>query len=147
MEKLLPILADRALSLFNRRQLRARDFEACDGSAVRYGRRTVLTAWQEREEERRHPFLDEAAPFGLLICGHSFSRVEATRRLLHGGVDRNDFLAGFFPVNSAKTVSLAWGTLGIGIVKPPFRTRGRLSAPARRRRSATSTPRDSSPQA
>jgi CRISPR-associated protein Cas1 len=71
MEELRPILADRlALSLFNRRQLRARDFETRDGGAVLLsdeGRRTVLMAWQERKkEERRHPFLEEAAPLGLV---------------------------------------------------------------------------------
>lgn len=71
MEELRPILADRlALSLINRRQLRSRDFETRDGGAVLLsdaGRRTVLTAWQERKkEERRHPFLDEAAPLGLV---------------------------------------------------------------------------------
>jgi CRISPR-associated protein Cas1 len=71
MEELRPVLADRlALSLLNRRQLRADDFETRDGGAVLLsdqGRRTVLTAWQERKkEERKHPFLDEAAPFGLL---------------------------------------------------------------------------------
>jgi CRISP-associated protein Cas1 len=71
MEELRPILADRlALSLFNRRQLRARDFETRDGGAVLLsddGRRTVMTAWQERKkEERRHPFLEEGAPFGLV---------------------------------------------------------------------------------
>jgi CRISP-associated protein Cas1 len=70
MEELRPILADRlALSLFNRRQLRARDFETRDGGAVflsEDGRRTVLTAWQERkQDERRHPCLEEAAPIGL----------------------------------------------------------------------------------
>jgi CRISPR-associated protein Cas1 len=71
MEELRPIMADRlALSLINRRQLRARDFETRDGGAVLLsddGRRTVLTAWQERKkEERRHPFLDETAPLGLM---------------------------------------------------------------------------------
>src|SRR5207253_1361641 len=69
MEELRPVLADRlALSLLNRRQLRARDFEARDGGGVllsEAGRKTVLTAWQERKkEERKHPFLDEAAPLG-----------------------------------------------------------------------------------
>src|SRR5258708_21131454 len=48
MEELRPVLADRlALSLFNRRQLRARDFETRDGGAVLLSgdvRRTVLTA-------------------------------------------------------------------------------------------------------
>ncbi len=71
MEELRPVLADRlALSLVNRRQLRARDFENRDGGAVLLsdeGRRTVLAAWQDRKrEERRHPFLDETAPLGLV---------------------------------------------------------------------------------
>ena len=71
MEELRPVLADRlALSLLNRRQIRVGDFESRDGGAVLLndaGRRTVLTAWQERKkEERRHPFLDETAPLGLV---------------------------------------------------------------------------------
>lgn len=71
MEELRPVLADRlALSLLNRRQLRARDFETRDGGAVLLtddGRKTVLTAWAERKkEERRHPFLEETAPLGLV---------------------------------------------------------------------------------
>ncbi|MBR1217950.1 type I-C CRISPR-associated endonuclease Cas1 [Bradyrhizobium sp. U87765 SZCCT0131] len=71
MEELRPVLVDRlALSLINRRQLRARDFETRDGGAVLLtdeGRRTTLTAWQDRKkEERKHPFLDEAAPLGLI---------------------------------------------------------------------------------
>jgi len=71
MEELRPIFADRlALSLINRRQVRARDFEVKDGGAVLLtddGRRAVLTAWQERKREtRRHPFIDEEAPFGLV---------------------------------------------------------------------------------
>lgn len=71
MEELRPILADRlALSLINRRQLRSRDFEARDGGGVVLGdegRRTVLAAWQDRKkEERRHDFLDETAPLGLV---------------------------------------------------------------------------------
>lgn len=71
MEELRPVLADRlALSLFNRRQLRTNDFEMRDGGAVllsEAGRKIVLTAWQERKkEERRHPFLDETAPLGLV---------------------------------------------------------------------------------
>jgi CRISPR-associated protein Cas1 len=71
MEELRPALADRlALSLFNRRQLRARDFETRDGGAVMMtddARKTVLTAWQERKkEERQHAFLGEKAPLGLV---------------------------------------------------------------------------------
>lgn len=71
MEELRAPLADRlALSLVNRRQLRATDFRRMDGGAVLLGddaRRLVLTAWQERKrEERKHPFLGEKAPFGLV---------------------------------------------------------------------------------
>ena len=71
MEELRAPLADRlALSLINRRQLRAGDFRHMEGGAVLLtdeGRKTVLTAWQERKkEERHHAFLDEKAPFGLV---------------------------------------------------------------------------------
>jgi CRISP-associated protein Cas1 len=70
MEELRPILADRlALSLVNRRQIQASDFETLEGGAVFLrddARKTVLTAWQERKkEERLHPFLEEKAPLGL----------------------------------------------------------------------------------
>lgn len=71
MEELRPVLADRlALSLVNRRQVQPKDFETRDGGAVWLtddGRRTVLAGWQERKkQERRHPFLDENAPLGLV---------------------------------------------------------------------------------
>jgi len=71
MEELRPVLADRlALSLINRRQLSARDFERHDGGAVLLtdaGRQTVLTAWQERKKDTRmHPFLGESVPLGLV---------------------------------------------------------------------------------
>tara|TARA_B100002003_G_scaffold232964_1_gene245371 strand:+ start:1273 stop:2313 length:1041 start_codon:yes stop_codon:yes gene_type:complete len=71
MEELRAPLADRlALSLINRRQLRAGDFRRMDGGATLLtdeARRTVLTAWQERRrEERLHPFVQERAPFGLV---------------------------------------------------------------------------------
>jgi CRISPR-associated protein Cas1 len=71
MEELRPVLADRlALSLINRRQLRAGDFERRDGGAVFLtdeARKAVLTAWQERKkEERQHAFLEEKAPLGLV---------------------------------------------------------------------------------
>jgi CRISPR-associated protein Cas1 len=71
MEELRPVLADRlVLSLFNRRQLRTSDFEKRDGGAVMLSdaaRKIVLTAWQERKrEERRHDFIDETAPMGLV---------------------------------------------------------------------------------
>lgn len=71
MEELRPVLADcLALSLVNRRQLRAGDFARQDSGAVFLkdeARKTVLTAWQERKkDERLHPFLDEKAPLGLV---------------------------------------------------------------------------------
>lgn len=88
MEELRPVLADRlALSLINRRQLRACDFEARDGGAVllsEAGRKTVLTAWQERKkEERKHPFLDETAPLGLV----SHLQAQLLARHLRGDLD------------------------------------------------------------
>ena len=71
MEELRPILVDRLiLSMVNRRQLRAADFETRGGGAVTLtdeARKTVLTAWQERKkEERKHAFLEETAPLGLV---------------------------------------------------------------------------------
>ncbi len=70
MEELRPALADRlALSLINRRQLRAADFLVSDSGAVSMqedARKTVLTAWQERKREvRMHDFVGERAPIGL----------------------------------------------------------------------------------
>lgn len=71
MEELRPALADRlALSLINRRQLRATDFKLSDSGAVFLSddaRKAVLTAWQERKrDERLHGFLGERSPVGLL---------------------------------------------------------------------------------
>lgn len=88
MEELRPILADRlALSLLNRRQLRAGDFERQEGGAVLLndaGRRTVITAWQERKkEERLHPFLGEKIPFGLV----AHAQAQLLSRHLRGDLD------------------------------------------------------------
>lgn len=71
VEELRPALADRlALSLINRRQLRASDFTTSDSGAIFLSdeaRKTVLTAWQERKrEERLHNFVGERAPIGLI---------------------------------------------------------------------------------
>src|SRR6202043_908171 len=71
MEELRPALPDRlGLFLPNSRPPPPRDFETRDGGAVLLtddGRKTVLTAWAERKkEERRHPFLEETAPLGLV---------------------------------------------------------------------------------
>lgn len=88
MEELRAPLADRlALSLVNRRQLRAADFRQIEGGAVLLtddARRTVLTAWQERKrEERLHPFLQEKAPFGLV----PFLQAQMLARHLRGDID------------------------------------------------------------
>jgi len=88
MEELRPVFADRlALSLINRRQLREKDFEFREGGAVFLndeGRRTVLAAWQERKkEERRHPFLEETAPLGLV----PYLQAQLLARHLRGDLD------------------------------------------------------------
>jgi CRISP-associated protein Cas1 len=88
MEELRPVLADRlVLSLINRRQIGARDVETRDGGAVlltEEGRRTVLAAWQERKkEERRHPFLEENAPLGLV----PYVQAQLLARHLRGDLD------------------------------------------------------------
>jgi CRISPR-associated protein Cas1 len=88
MEELRPVLADRlALSLVNRRQLGARDFVTTDGGAVSLteeGRRAVLDAWQARKrEERRHDFLGEQAPLGLI----PFLQAQLLSRHLRGDLD------------------------------------------------------------
>jgi CRISPR-associated protein Cas1 len=70
-EEFRAVLADRlALTLINRGQLDADDFETHEGGAVLLGdrgRRLVVAAWQERKkEEITHPLLDTKLPIGLL---------------------------------------------------------------------------------
>ena len=70
-EEFRSTLADRlALTLINRGQLGARDFDAREGGAVLLndkGRRTVITAWQERkQEEITHPLLGIKVPIGIV---------------------------------------------------------------------------------
>lgn len=72
MEELRSFLCDRtALSLINRRQVAAGDFERLEGGAVRLSptaRRTVLVAYQKRkQEEITHPYLGERVSIGLLV--------------------------------------------------------------------------------
>jgi CRISPR-associated protein Cas1 len=88
MEELRPIMADRlALSLVNRRQLRAKDFIIQESGAVFLtddARKTVLTAWQERKrKERRHPFIEETAPLGLV----PYLQAQLLARHLRGDLD------------------------------------------------------------
>jgi CRISPR-associated protein Cas1 len=88
MEEFRAMLADRlALSLLNRKQLHARDFETQETGAVLLrdtARKAVLTAWQERkQEEIMHPFLGEKTTVGLLV--HLQARLLA--RHLRGDLD------------------------------------------------------------
>lgn len=88
MEEFRPVLADRlALSLINRRQLRASNFEVREGGAVVLtddARKAVLTAWQERKrDERQHLFLEEKAPLGLT----PFLQAQLLSRHLRGDLD------------------------------------------------------------
>jgi CRISPR-associated protein Cas1 len=71
MEEFRPFLADRlALSLVNRRQINSKGFRKAETGSVLMTdetRKEVIVAWQKRkQEEIRHPFLDETAPIGLL---------------------------------------------------------------------------------
>lgn len=88
MEELRPVLADRlALSLVNRGQVKARDFETRDGGAIMMSdeaRKVVLKAWQERKkDERAHPFLEERAPIGLF----PYLQAQMLARHLRGDLD------------------------------------------------------------
>ena len=88
MEELRPVLADRlALSLVNRRQIASDDFVLEEAGAVRLtdaARKRVLIAWQERKrDEVRHPFLDEAVPFGLV----AHLQAQLLARHLRGDLD------------------------------------------------------------
>jgi CRISPR-associated protein Cas1 len=71
MEEFRAFLADRlVLSLINRRQVQAKDFNDSAGGAVTMtddARKTVLTTWQKRkQEEITHPYLEEKCKVGLL---------------------------------------------------------------------------------
>jgi CRISPR-associated protein Cas1 len=76
MEELRSFLCDRlVLSLVNRRQIQASDFDVMDGGAVLLSdsaRRTVLAAYQKRkQEEILHPYLGERVTVGLLVHLHA----------------------------------------------------------------------------
>lgn len=71
MEEFRSILADRlALTLVNRKQLQAADFELRPGGAVQLhddARKTLILAYQERKQElTTHPLLDQKLSIGLL---------------------------------------------------------------------------------
>ncbi len=71
MEEFRPVIADRlAITLVNRRQLKAEHFEETPGNAVQLteeGRRAVIVAYQQRkEEELQHRVLKQKVPLGLV---------------------------------------------------------------------------------
>lgn len=70
-EEFRSVISDRlALTLINRGQITTPDFDEREGGAVMLndkGRRTVVTAWQERkQEEVTHPLTENKIPIGLL---------------------------------------------------------------------------------
>jgi CRISPR-associated protein Cas1 len=88
MEEFRPVLADRlALSLVNRQQVKGKGFTTTETGAVMMDdetRKTVLVAYQKRkQEELRHPFLDEQIAVGLLP--HAQAMLFA--RYLRGDID------------------------------------------------------------
>lgn len=87
-EELRPVLADRlALTLINRRQISMKSFRRFDNGAVLLnddGRRTVLTAFQERKRDPlNHPFLDEKIPMGMI----PYAQAQLLSRHLRGDLD------------------------------------------------------------
>ena len=71
VEELRPVMADRmALSLINRKQVRAEGFRKTESGAVEMDdatRKEVLVAYQKRkQEEIVHPFLKEKMAFGIV---------------------------------------------------------------------------------
>jgi len=88
MEELRSILADRlALTLVNRKQVTKKDFVERPGGAIHLnddGRKEVVIAYQKRkQEEIRHPILDQKIPLGLVP--HVQARLLA--RVLRGDMD------------------------------------------------------------
>ena len=87
-EEFRSVLADRlALTLINRGQISADDFDQHEGGAVLLsdkGRRKVVAAWQERkQEEVTHPLLETKMPIGLL----PFVQARLLARTIRGEMD------------------------------------------------------------
>ncbi len=88
MEEFRPYFADRlVLSLVNLKQLQARDFKKTESGAVEMsddGRKTLLVAYQKRkQEEVKHPFLNETMPIGMLF----YAQALLLARHLRGDID------------------------------------------------------------
>lgn len=87
LEELRAPLCDRFVaSLFNRGQLSDKDFEKGEEAILlnERGRRTLLAAWQKRkQEEVRHPFLDEKVQIGMI----PYAQAMLLARVLRGDLD------------------------------------------------------------
>ncbi len=88
MEEFRAFLADRsALTLLNRQQITAGDFDTRENGAVLLkedSRKTVLKHWQERKQtEMQHPYLLEKTTIGLL----PFIQARLLARHLRGDLD------------------------------------------------------------
>lgn len=88
-EEFRSILADRlALTLINRGQINADDFDEREGGAVMlndHGRRKVVTAWQERrQEEVFHPLVESKMPIALLPLTQARFMARAIRCEMEG---------------------------------------------------------------
>ena len=91
-EEFRSVMADRlALTLINRGQLGSGDFDEREGGAILLndnGRRTVVTAWQERkQEEVTHPLLNTKLPVGVVPFVQARLMARAVR----------DEMAGYLP--------------------------------------------------
>ncbi|TAH56125.1 MAG: CRISPR-associated endonuclease Cas1, partial [Bacillota bacterium] len=90
IEELRAPVADRfVLSIINRNQIKADDFEINDNEAVLIkdeARKKILSEWQKRkQDELRHPFLDEKISWGLV----PYSQAMLMARYLRG--DLNEY--------------------------------------------------------
>jgi CRISPR-associated protein Cas1 len=88
IEELRPFLADRlALSLVNRQQVKGTGFKETETGAVHMDdgtRKQVLVAYQKRKQEQiRHPFLDEKVSIGLI----PYAQAMLFARFVRGDID------------------------------------------------------------
>ena len=87
IEELRAPLCDRfVISLFNKGQLSASDFEKNEEAVYlnERGRRTLLSAWQRRkQEEIIHPFLGEKVQIGMI----PYAQAMLFARVLRGDLD------------------------------------------------------------
>lgn len=88
MEELRPIMADRfVLTLINRQMVTPSDFVKKENGAViltEEGRKRVITAWQDKKQEKiKHPFLEEKIEWGLV----PYAQAMLLARFLRGDMD------------------------------------------------------------